>query len=92
MVSLLSYVLSALACTALHPALGTVSARRMDRNHIQALQKQAADKLTKNRLAVLSGGLDVKLNSGVKNITFSNPAASGERLSRAGGCWVAVLT
>jgi hypothetical protein len=78
MVFLLSYLLSALACTALYPAVGTASARRIDRKHVQDLQRQAADRLNKNRLAVPSveGG-------GIKNITFSNPAASGGYLPHA---------
>lgn len=74
---LLSYLFSALACA----AVGTVSARQIDRKHIQALQREAA-----NRLAVSSadGGGDghgdggVRLGAGMKNFTFSNPAASGE--------------
>jgi len=73
---LLSCFLSALACTALYPAVQTVSARRIDGKHIQALQHQATDRFNKNRLSVPSVG-----GAGVKNFTFSNPAASGE-LSR----------
>lgn len=86
MVRLLSYLLSALACTALYPAVGTASARQIDRKHIQALQRQAADRFSKNRLAVSSvqNDGDVRLSGGVKNLTFSNPAASGERLSCRG--------
>ncbi|KAF9783688.1 alpha/beta-hydrolase [Thelephora terrestris] len=76
MVLLLSYLLSALAWTALHPAAGTVSARKIDRNHIQALRRHAADRFTKNRLAVPSAEGGVRLSQGVKNLTFSNPAAS----------------
>jgi hypothetical protein len=79
MVLLLSYLLSALAWTALHPAAGTVSARKIDRNHIQALRRHAADRLTKNRLAVPAEG-GVRLSQNVKNLTFSNPAASGTYL------------
>lgn len=80
MVLLLSYLLSALACAAtLYPTVGTVSARRIDRKHIQALQRQAADRFNKNTLAAsyVEGGYDVRLSGGVKNFTFSNPAASG---------------
>ena len=78
MVLLISYLLSVLACAALYPVVWTVSARRIDRKHIQALQRQAADRLNKNRPAVPSGGGDVRLSPGVKNFMFSNPAASGE--------------
>ena len=76
MVLLLSYILPALAWTAFYP---TVSAIRFDRNQIKAIQHQAAERFNKNRLSVLPGAdpIDVKLNAGVKNITFSNPAASG---------------
>jgi hypothetical protein len=83
MVLLLPPVLSALAFTALSPLIGEVSAKHLDRNHIQSLRNKAAEKLSKNRLAVVPGGdvIDVKVNAGVKNITFSNPAASGESLS-----------
>ncbi|KAF9780060.1 alpha/beta-hydrolase [Thelephora terrestris] len=78
MVLLLPHVLSALAFTALSPLLEEVSAKHLDRNHIQSLRNKAAEKLSKNRLAVVPGGdvIDVKVNAGVKNITFSNPAAS----------------
>jgi hypothetical protein len=78
MVLLLSYLLSALAWTALYPAVGTASARKIDKNHVQALRQHAADRLTKNRLAVSSS---VELSQGVKNFTFSNPAASGTYFS-----------
>jgi carboxypeptidase D len=75
-----SYILSALACTALYP--GPVSAKRFDRNHLKALQQNALDNHNKNALSLLAtNGFDSKLNTGVKNITFSNPAASGEHLS-----------
>jgi hypothetical protein len=74
----LSYLFSALACTALYPAVGTVSARQIDRKHIQALQREAANSFGKDRLAVPSVGGDVRLSAGVKNFTFSNLAASGE--------------
>ena len=80
MVLLISYLLSALACTALYPVTGSVSARRIDRKHIQALQRKAADRFSKSLLAVSEGGVDVKSDPGVKNITFSNPAASGKYL------------
>lgn len=80
MVLLLSYLLSALASTALYPLIGSVSARHPNRNRIQALQRQAADRFNKNRLALSEGGVDVRLNSAVKNISFSNPAASGKCL------------
>lgn len=88
MVLLLSYLLSALACMALYPALGSVSAKHIDRKHIQALQRQAADRFNKNRLTLPpgQGGFDIKLNPGVKNFTFSNPAASGESISGE-DCW-----
>lgn len=77
---LLPHLLSTLAVAALYPAIGTVSAKHLDRNQIQALRNKAADRFSKNRLAGLPGGdvIDVKANPGVKNITFSNPAASGE--------------
>ena len=78
MVLLISYLLSALACTALYPAAGTVTARQIDRKHIQALQRQAADGFNKNRLAASFVGGDVRLSPGVKNFTFSNPSACGE--------------
>ena len=78
MVPLISYLLSALICTALYPTAGTVSARQINRKHIQALQRQAADRFSKNRLAVPFGGSNVRLSPGVKNFTFSNPTASGE--------------
>jgi len=74
----LSHLLSALACTALYPAVGTVSARQIGRKHIQTLQRQAADRFNRNRLAVPIVGGDVRLSVGVKNFTFSNPTASGE--------------
>jgi enhancing lycopene biosynthesis protein 2 len=75
MVFLVSYLLSALACAALHPVVGTTSAKRIDRGHIQALQREAADRFNRvSRLAAVpSGG-----GGGAKNFTFSNPAASGE--------------
>lgn len=92
---LLPHLLFTLAVAALYPAIGTVSAKHLDRNQIQALRNKAADRFSKNRLAGLPGGdvIDVKANPGVKNITFSNPAASGEchvSLSRAshGGWWL----
>lgn len=75
---LLSYFLSALACTALYPVAQTVSARQIDGKHIQALQHQAADRFNKHRLAVPFPGGDVRLSASAKNFTFSNPAASGE--------------
>jgi len=78
MVVLISYLLSVLACAVLHAPAGTVSARGIDRNQIHALQRQAAERFNKNRLAVPVGGGDVQLSAGVKNFTFSNPAASGE--------------
>ena len=81
MVLFLPYLLSTLALAALYPAAGSVSARRADRKHVQALQRQAADKFNKNKPAVLyTGGGDVKFGGGVKNFTFLNPTASGERL------------
>jgi len=79
---LLSYLLSALVCTALYPAAGVTSARQIDRKHIQALQREAANRFNKNRLADPFIGGDVRLSTGVKNFTFSNPAASGECPSR----------
>lgn len=78
MVVLISYLLSVLACAALHAPVGTASARRIGRKQIHALQQQAADIFNKNGLAVLTGGGDAQLSAGVKNFTFSNPAASGE--------------
>ena len=75
---LLFYLLSALVCTALHPATGAVSARRTDREYIQALQRQAEDRLNKNKLGRTFVGGDIQLSADVKNVTFSNPAASGE--------------
>jgi len=78
MVLLISYLISALACVTLLPAIGTASARRVDRKYIQALQRQVADKLSGNGLAVPFGGNDVRSSAGVKNFTLSNPAASGE--------------
>ena len=95
MVLLLPYLLSTLAWAALYPAAGSVSARRVDRKHVHALQRQAADRFNKNKPAVLyTGGGDVRFGGGVQNFTFSNPAASGERLLYgsldplylAGGC------
>ena len=51
-----------------------------------ALQRQAVDRFNKNKLALLStGSSNVDLSGGVKNFTFSNPAASGERLGWGGG-------
>ena len=72
---LLSSIFSALACAALYP----VSARQADRNHIQALQREATNRFN-NRLSLSSIAGDVRLSKStdVKNITFSNPAASGE--------------
>jgi hypothetical protein len=81
---LFSHLLSAFACAVLYPVVGTVSARRTDRKHIQALQREAANRLSKNRLAVPSA-TDVQPSPGVKNFTFSNPAASGEWRFRAIG-------
>ena len=78
---LLYHLLSALACTALYPAVGTVSARRIGGKHIQALQRQGAGTFNRNRLAVSIVGRDVRLSAGVKNLTFSNPAATGEYLN-----------
>ena len=50
-----------------------------------ALQRQAVDRFNKNKLALLStGSSNVDLGGGVKNFTFSNPAASGERLGWEG--------
>ena len=80
MVLLLSYLLSALAWTALSPAAGSVSARKIDRTNFKTLQRQAADRFNENRLTVQSpgnGDLNSNLGGGVKNFTFSNPAASG---------------
>jgi len=74
---LLSYLFSALACTALYPAVWTVSARQIDKKHIQALQREAVDRFNTNRLVAPAVG-NVQLSAGVKNFTFSNPAASGE--------------
>ena len=54
-----------------------MSARKIDRNHIQALRQQAVDRHSKNRLAMASIKGGVRLSEGVKNFTFSNPAASG---------------
>jgi len=75
---LLSYLFSALACTALYPTVGTASARQIDKRHIQALQREAANRFNKNRLAGPPAIGNVQLSAGVKNFTFSNPAASGE--------------
>ena len=84
---LLSYLFSVLACTALYPAFGTVSARQINKNHVRALQREAANRFNTNRLAVGN----VQLSASVKNITFSNPAASGEcHLARV-ICIVSVL-
>jgi len=79
---LLSYLFSALACTALYPTIGTVSARQFDKRHIQALQREAAKRFNTNRLAGPSVVGNIQLSAGVKNFTFSNPAASGECLAR----------
>ncbi|KAF9652110.1 alpha/beta-hydrolase [Thelephora ganbajun] len=76
MVLLVSYLLSALACTALYSAVGTVSARKIDRKYIEALQRQAADRFNQNKPAASFVGGNVRLSAGVKNFTFSNPAAS----------------
>ena len=81
MVLLLSYLLSALAWTTLYPAVGVVSGRKIDRNHIQALRQHAADRVSKNTPAVPSVEGGVRLSEGVQNFTFSNPAASGKHLS-----------
>lgn len=78
MVLLISYLLSAFACTALYPTIGTVSARKPDRMHIEALRRKAADRVNKNRLTVAVDSDSVRSSSGVKNFTFSNPAASGQ--------------
>ena len=84
MILLLSYLLPVLAWAALCPEVGTVSARKIDRNYIQALRQEAADRFSKNRLAVPSVEGGVRLSEGVKNFTFSNPAASGRYLSCEG--------
>lgn len=83
MVLLLSYILSALACAALYPFVGSVSARQINRKYIQTLQRQAAERFNKDRLALTpdEDRVDIRLNPGVKNITFSNPAASGQCLT-----------
>ena len=91
MVLLISYVLLAFACTTLYPTIGTVSAMKPDRMHIKALQRKAADRVNKNRLVVAVDSDSVRSSSGVKNFTFSNPAASGQ-LSRARNDGWAVLT
>ena len=90
MAPLLSYLLSLLAWTTLSPTVGTVLAREIDRKHVQALRQEAAERLSKDRLAVPSVEGGVKLSEGVKNFTFSNPAASGrypscERVSHTCG-------
>ena len=72
MVLLISYILSALACTALYPPAGTVSARRINRKYIQALQRQAMDRFNENRLAASFVGRDISMSAGVKNFTFSD--------------------
>jgi hypothetical protein len=74
---LFPHLLSALACTVLCPVVRTVSARQIDRNHIKAVQRGATHRFNENRLAVPLAG-DVQPSPGVKNFTFSNPAASGE--------------
>ncbi|KAF9648151.1 alpha/beta-hydrolase [Thelephora ganbajun] len=76
MVLLVSYLLSALAFPALYSAVGAVSARQIDRKHIQALQRQAANRFNENKPVTQFVGGNVRLSSGVKNFTFSNPAAS----------------
>ena len=95
MVLLLSHLLSALAWTALSPAAGSVSARKIDRTNFKTLQRQAADRFNENRLTVQSpGNGDLNFNlgpGGVKNFTFSNPAASGESLGLL-EFWVVMLT
>ena len=83
---LLSCIISALACAALYPVVGIVSARRIDRKHIQALQREAGNRFNRNKLAVSSAGGDGSLSAGVKNFTFSNPAASGELVTRVPRC------
>ena len=78
MVLLLPYLLSILACTALSPTAGSVSAKKLESNHVQALRRHAADKLSKKNLSTASR--DVNSGGGVQNFTFSNPAASGKCL------------
>jgi len=77
MVLLISYLLSALACSALYPAIGTVSAGKID-EHFKAIQRHAADRFNKNRIAASLDHEDIKLDAGAKNFVCSNPAASGE--------------
>ena len=84
---LLSYLFSALACTALYSTVGTVSARQIDKGHIRALQREAANRFNTNKLAGPSAIGNVQLSAGVKNFTFSNPAASGECLARVRTMW-----
>ena len=75
MVLLISYILSALVCAALSPSFGTVSAKGISDRRNKFLD---VTKGSKSRLAGSSGGGGVQPNLGVNNITFSNPAASGE--------------
>ena len=97
MAPLLSYLLSLVAWTTLSPAAGTVLAREIDRKHVHALRQEAAERLSKNRLAVPSVEGGVRLSEGVKNFTFSNPAASStcpscERFPIHVESWAIVLT
>ena len=84
MVLLLPHILSAFACTVLYPVIESVSAKKINRNYIETLQRQATDRFHNNKLAVSLGGVDVKSDPGVKNFTFSEPIASGECLPRTG--------
>ena len=55
---LLSYLLSALACTALYPAAGTVSARGIERKHVEAVKREAVDRFSDRDLAVSFASVD----------------------------------
>ena len=55
---LLSYLLSALACTALYPAAGTVSARGIERKHVEAVKREAVDRFGDRDLAVSFASVD----------------------------------
>ena len=55
---LLSYLLSALACTALYPAAGTVSARGIERKHVEAVRREAVDRFGDRDLAVSFASVD----------------------------------
>lgn len=57
--------------------LSGTDARRMRKSELHARQQEAAKRF-QERAAPVTSGPHVERRSGVQNITFSNPKASGE--------------